>query len=178
VAVSLIMRNNFTIILMVCTFCWLVFCAPKPRYTREKKYYRSPPRKVTSSSKRSVSEKRQPGRAAGKKTATPHVRQEIVGVASYYGKDFHGKKTANGEIFDMYAMTAAHKTLPLGTRIKVVNLKNKKSIEVKVNDRGPYVGNRILDLSYGAAKKLAMVKDGTAKVKIIILKVGDNEYKR
>jgi hypothetical protein len=76
------------------------------------------------------------------------------GIASWYGKDFHGKKTSNGEIYDMYAMTAAHKTLPLGTYVRVHNLENNRKLEVRINDRGPFVRGRIIDLSYTAAKNL------------------------
>jgi rare lipoprotein A len=88
------------------------------------------------------------------------------GVASWYGKDFHGRTTANGETYDMYGLSAAHRTLPLGTHIRVTNLDNYKSITVKVNDRGPYAKMRVLDLSYGAAKQLGFVAQGTAQVKI------------
>ena len=91
------------------------------------------------------------------------------GIASWYGKKFHGRKTANGEIYDMYAMTAAHKTLPLGTYVKVVNKNNNKEIVVRVNDRGPFISGRIIDLSYTAAKKLGMDISGTAKVEITAL---------
>lgn len=86
------------------------------------------------------------------------------GIASWYGKDFHGKKTANGEIYDMYAMTAAHKTLPLGTWVQVCNRTNKKCIQIRINDRGPFVRGRIIDLSYTGAKKLGIVGPGTAPV--------------
>jgi rare lipoprotein A len=88
------------------------------------------------------------------------------GIASWYGADFHGKKTANGETYDMHEVTAAHKTLPLDTYVKVDNLENGKSIVVRVNDRGPFVRGRIIDLSFAAAKKLGIVEKGTAKVKI------------
>lgn len=89
-----------------------------------------------------------------------------TGYASWYGRDFHGKKTATGEVYNMYAMTAAHKTLPLGTRIKVTNLGNRRSVYLVVNDRGPFVRGRILDLSYGAARKLGSVNEGVIKVHI------------
>jgi rare lipoprotein A len=89
-----------------------------------------------------------------------------TGTASWYGKEFHGRKTANGEIFDMYGISAAHRILPLGTTIRVTNLDNYKSINVRVNDRGPFARNRVLDLSYGAAKELGFVAQGTARVKI------------
>jgi len=88
------------------------------------------------------------------------------GVASWYGKKFHNKMTSMQEPYDMYAMTAAHKTLPLPSYVRVRNLSNNKSIVVRVNDRGPFVDNRIIDLSYSAALKLDMVRDGTSLVEI------------
>lgn len=92
-----------------------------------------------------------------------------IGIASYYGKQFHNRRTANGEIYDMFAFTCAHLTLPFGTRIKVTNLDNGKWVMVRVNDRGPFVEGRILDLSYAAAKKIGLVVTGTARVKIEIV---------
>lgn len=89
-----------------------------------------------------------------------------TGVASWYGRQFHGRKTASGETFDMNALTAAHRTLPLNCYVRVTNEKNGKSVVVKINDRGPFHGNRVLDLSYGAAKKLGIVDAGSAKVRI------------
>ena len=89
-----------------------------------------------------------------------------TGTAAWYGKDLHGKKTASGEVFDMNGLSAAHRTLPLGTVIHVTNLDNSKSIQVKINDRGPFIKSRFLDLSYGAAKALGFVAQGTARVKI------------
>ncbi len=94
------------------------------------------------------------------------------GIASWYGKDFHGRKTANGEIYDMYAMTAAHKTLPIGTWVKVKNLKNGKTIKVRINDRGPFSTGRIIELSYTGEKKIGIVGPGTAPVKITALGKG------
>ena len=91
---------------------------------------------------------------------------EQTGQASWYGNKFHGHLTSNGEIYDMYAMSAAHKNLPLPTYLKVTNLTNNKSVVVRVNDRGPFHQSRIIDLSYSAAYKLDMLKQGTAKVKI------------
>ncbi len=96
------------------------------------------------------------------------------GYASWYGREFHGKSTASGEKFDMNRLTAAHKTLPFGTIIEVKNLENGKTVRLKVNDRGPYRGNRIIDLSYGAAKEIGMVKKGQVKVGIKVIKMGDN----
>ena len=92
-----------------------------------------------------------------------------VGTASWYGKDFHGKPTASGEIYNMYGYSAAHKTLPLGTRVRVTNLDNGRRIVVPINDRGPFVGKRIIDMSYGAARHLGMVKEGLAKVRIEVI---------
>lgn len=91
------------------------------------------------------------------------------GIASWYGNKFHGNKTSNGEVYDMYAMTAAHKTLPLPTYVRVTNLNNDRSIIVRVNDRGPFAKGRIIDLSYVAAKKLDMIKTGTAPVEVVAL---------
>ena len=88
------------------------------------------------------------------------------GVASWYGKKFHGNLTSNREPYDMYAMTAAHKSLPLPTYVRVTNLRNDRSVIVRVNDRGPFVHNRIIDLSYSAALKLDMIRDGTALVEV------------
>jgi rare lipoprotein A len=88
------------------------------------------------------------------------------GIASWYGKDFHGRKTSNGETYDMYAMTAAHKTLPMNVYLQVTNLDNGRSTVVRVNDRGPFVKSRIIDLSYSAANELGVVGPGTAPVRI------------
>ncbi len=88
------------------------------------------------------------------------------GIASWYGSDFHGKKTSNGETYDMHAMTSAHKTLPLGVYVKVTNRSNGRDTVVRINDRGPFVVGRIIDLSYSAAKELRVVEGGTAPVKI------------
>ncbi|MBL4941835.1 MAG: septal ring lytic transglycosylase RlpA family protein [Colwellia sp.] len=103
---------------------------------------------------------------------------EQVGVASWYGKKFHGHLTSNGEIYDMYAMSAAHKSLPLPTYLKVTNLANHKSVIVRVNDRGPFHQNRIVDLSYSAAYKLDMLKAGTAKVKITAITQFEEKFNR
>jgi len=96
----------------------------------------------------------------------------LYGKASFYGKKFHGRKTANGEKFNMYALTAAHKTLPFGTVCKVTNLANQKSVTIRINDRGPFVRGRILDLSYKAADVIDGVRQGVMNVKIEIMKWG------
>ncbi len=94
---------------------------------------------------------------------------EQTGIASWYGKKFHGRKTSNGETYNMYAMTAAHKTLPLGTYVRVHNLRNGKSVDVRVNDRGPFVRGRIIDLSHTAAKRIDIVGPGTGRVRVVAL---------
>jgi rare lipoprotein A len=94
---------------------------------------------------------------------------EETGLASWYGDPFHGRKTANGETYDMYGVTAAHKTLPMDTMLLVKNLTNGKTVTVRINDRGPFVDGRIIDLSYTTAKKLGVVHHGTEKVQIIAL---------
>jgi len=91
------------------------------------------------------------------------------GVASFYAEAFHGRTTANGETFDMNAMTCAHRTLPFGTMLQVTNLDNDRDVTVRVNDRGPYVSGRIIDLSKGAARSLDMIESGTANVLIEVI---------
>jgi len=95
----------------------------------------------------------------------------VDGVASYYGREHHGKKTANGEIFDMNKLTAAHRSLPFGSQVKVTNLSNQRSVTVRINDRGPYYQGRIIDVSLAAAERLEMVKSGITKVKVEVLDV-------
>jgi rare lipoprotein A len=100
----------------------------------------------------------------------PHARDFTQsGIASWYGRQFHGRSTANGETYDMFGISAAHKTLPLGTYVRVYNYDNHRQLDVRINDRGPFVSGRIIDLSYGAAKKLGVVGPGTARVKITAL---------
>ncbi len=101
------------------------------------------------------------------------LRRLQEGVASYYGEDFHGRKTSNGEVYDMYAMTAAHRALPFDTRVLVTNLDNGKKVTVRINDRGPFVEGRIIDLSYGAARKIGMVGPGTARVRLEVIEMGE-----
>ena len=91
------------------------------------------------------------------------------GKASWYGKPFHGRLTANGERYNMYKMTAAHRTYAMGTILKVTNLKNRRSVRVRVNDRGPFYSSRMIDLSYGAARKLGIVKKGIGRIKIEVV---------
>jgi len=91
---------------------------------------------------------------------------EQRGKASFYARKFHGKETASGEIFDNNELVAAHKTLPLGTKVKVTNLENDRAVIVRINDRGPYIRGRIIDLSRAAARRVDMVEDGTTPVKV------------
>ncbi len=93
-----------------------------------------------------------------------------VGYASYYADKFHGRRTACGEIYDRNKLTAAHRTLPCGTVVRVVNLENGRSVVVRINDRGPFVKGRIIDLSYEAAKRIGMIRKGVVKVRIEVLK--------
>jgi rare lipoprotein A len=117
-----------------------------------------------------------PGRrVVYERRALPPEKREIkkgevqYGVASWYGADFHGKQTSSGEVYDMYQLTCAHQTLPLGTMVMVTNLENGRSLELKVNDRGPFVKERIIDVSYAAAQMLGMWEKGTAPVKVEII---------
>jgi rare lipoprotein A len=115
-----------------------------------------------------VAPKAAPKTPKSQKTAKTEQKPYQVGSASWYGKQFHGKTTASGEDFDMFEFTAAHRKLPLGTFVKVTNLKNGKWIIVRVNDRGPYVGDRIMDLSYSAARMLNF-RDGVERVRIDLI---------
>ena len=117
---------------------------------------------------------------AGPRTETrgQGVRPAEYGLASWYGKKFHGRLTANGEVYDMYKVSAAHKTLPLGSTVRVTNRNNGKSIVVRVNDRGPFVRGRIIDMSYGGARALDMVAEGVVPVKVETITLGDNRYYR
>ncbi|MAP71199.1 MAG: hypothetical protein CMF81_04925 [Candidatus Marinimicrobia bacterium] len=139
----------------------LFSCSNSPRY-------RTGPSKPSSTKKKSTPALKTKGKIKHKKL--------IKGVSSFYAKDFHGKLTANGEVYDMYGLTAAHKTLPLNTIVRVTNLENNKSLILRINDRGPYVKGRILDCSYGAALKLGFVSQGTTKVKIEVIEWGDGKY--
>ena len=108
-----------------------------------------------------------PYKIAGKKYKPKHEpHYDETGIASWYGPKFHGKLTANGEIYDMDGMTAAHKTLPLNSMVRVTNLETGKTIEVRINDRGPFIDGRIIDLSRAAAKELGLIGHGTAKVRV------------
>lgn len=115
-------------------------------------------------------------RSDTQKTESPVDAYSETGLASWYGRSFHGKRTSSGERFDMHAMTAAHKELPMNTVLKVKNLENGKEAVVRVNDRGPYAGKRIIDLSQSAAKALKLAKKGTARVEITVLSGPDGDH--
>jgi rare lipoprotein A (peptidoglycan hydrolase) len=97
---------------------------------------------------------------------------QLTGIASYYADEFHGRPTANGEEFDMHAMTAAHQTLPFNTTVRVTNVTTGAAVTVRINDRGPFKDNRVIDLSLEAAKRLGMIAKGTAPVRLDVLELG------
>jgi rare lipoprotein A len=103
---------------------------------------------------------------------------QLGGQASWYGDRFHGKRTASGEPFDMHAMTAAHKTLPFGTLVEVVRSDNGRAVVVRINDRGPFVRGRVIDLSKGAAQRIDMVRAGVAPVQVKVLQWGQPARRR
>lgn len=142
---------------------FIISCAPMPRYNREKNV--RPPKTPYINPKKPVKTN---------ESTSFHAGQVIEGMASYYGPKFHGKMTANGEIFNQNDLTCAHKTLPFNTLLKVKYLANGKTVIVRVNDRGPFVKGRILDLSQGAAEQLGLIREGTGKVRITILSLGDS----
>jgi peptidoglycan lytic transglycosylase len=105
----------------------------------------------------------------GPKPLEPVPGASQIGVASWYGPGFHGRRTANGEVYDQYGLTAAHRTLPTGTWVEVTNLANDRSVRVRINDRGPYVDDRIIDLSYTAAQRIDMLRSGIAPVRVEVV---------
>src|SRR5260221_7849514 len=113
-----------------------------------------------------------------RKTTTPPQTQPTneQGVASWYGQEFAGRTTANGEIFDPLLFTAAHRTLPFGTIVDVRNPKTNQTVRVRVNDRGPYIGNRTIDLSYAAAQQISIIDAGSGDVEMTVVKIGQGEH--
>jgi len=153
-------RINFKFLIFYLPFLivLLTTCAPQYRIPVER---RMPPPE-----KKEVTKEKKPSFEIIEKRETKEVQ---YGVASWYGKDFHGKPTSSGEIYDMYQLTCAHNTLPLGTVVMVTNLENGRSLELKVNDRGPFVKERIIDVSYVASQILGMWEKGTAYVKVEVV---------
>ena len=167
------MRKNLTISLLVLTMLTLTSCS-QGRY--QNRHDSSPTRipnaaELTDALPRAEAHSRGGNKnytVAGKSYSVLNSANDFEqeGIASWYGSKFHGHLTSNGEIYDMYAMTAAHKNLPLPSYVKVTNLANAKTVIVRVNDRGPFHQSRIIDLSYSAAYKLGMLQTGTTKVHI------------
>ena len=141
-------------------------CSSSPRFVEKEK------NSGTEKTSRTT-EKTEPEKSV--KVSTGKVLLTLEGVASYYATDFHGKLTSNGETFDMNALTAAHRTFPFGTKIRVTNLENNLSVMVRVNDRGPFIEGRMIDLSLGAAKEINLVKTGTARVRLEVIEWGDGK---
>ncbi len=106
---------------------------------------------------------------SSKSQLRPRPAYDREGYASYYSGKLHGRKTANGERYDQHSLTAAHRSLPFGTIVVVQNLKNGRSVQLRINDRGPFVRGRIIDISYAAAKKLGMIRDGIVRVRVTTL---------
>lgn len=142
------------------TCALLLSCSSSPRFIRGGSGEAPPDRDTTT-------------RSAIVRPPTGKALLTLEGVASYYADAFHGKLTSNGETFDMHALTAAHRTFPFGTKIRVTNLGNGKTVVVRVNDRGPFVDGRIIDLALGAAKAIDMVQTGTGRVRLEVLEWGD-----
>ena len=151
------MGNRFIVFILILS---IMACSSAPRYAQGRSHSTTarPSEKIRNGSKN-----------------VKH-KKLMIGISSYYAEDFHGKLTANGEVYDMYGLTAAHKTLPLNTIVRVTNLDNEKSLILRINDRGPYVKGRILDCSYGAAKKLGFLANGTTQVRVEVIEWGDGEY--
>lgn len=110
--------------------------------------------------------------------STPQAPDIIEGIASWYGEEFAGRVTASGEIFDPMQLTAAHPALPFGTVATVTNIQNGQSVEVRINDRGPYIGNRIIDLSYAAASRIGLIEPGIGRVELRVIQMGDGQRRR
>lgn len=168
-----IFNNKILFFSMIMLF--LLGCTSSPRYKSAPSPFSDPKqtKKVVKSKKTTKKNKKVPSSNNGSYNPKKLVYK---GIASFYGPKFHGKLTANGEIFDMYGVTAAHKEFPFNTVARVTNENNGKSLIIRINDRGPYIDGRILDCSFGAAKKLGFVSDGTTSVKIQIIEWGDGEY--
>jgi rare lipoprotein A len=157
------MRIVLFAVLIIQVFC---SCSPAPRYARVQQ------KPATAESAQSPASS-QPYKIEGKTyypIESAPVGKTFRGLASYYSEEFHGRKTSNGEIFDMNGLTAAHKTFPFNTWLEVRNLANQRTVIVRVNDRGPFVDGRIIDLSYGAAKELHMLGTGVQEVEITVLR--------
>jgi len=176
-----LLYHTFTKIILFFLVTLVFFgCASRPYVYKGHNYY-TPSRVIVSRSsistggiKNSANMHRatmRPYTVLGKRYYPTKVSQGDVfsGIASWYGSNFHNKKTSNGEYYNMYDMTAAHKTLPMNTMVKVTNLDNGRQAVVRINDRGPFVNSRIIDLSNAAARKIDMVRKGTAPVRLEVI---------
>jgi len=141
-------------------------CGPKHRFVVEKRFPLLPPRRETMKRDSMIEEARKAKTLPEEEIEKRETHSVQYGVASWYGPDFHGKPTSSGEIYDMYQLTCAHNHFPLGTIVIVTNVENGRSLELKVNDRGPFVKERIIDVSYAAARILGMWGKGTALVRV------------
>ncbi len=169
------MLNIIKIALFFLALSLLVSCASSPKFTRNKPRETTKAKTEEPETRYSKNENKETS-----KKENVHVYhnlseslETVTGYASYYADDFDGKKTANGETFNMYELTAAHKTYPFNTMIRVTNLSNNKSIIVRINDRGPFVDDRIIDLSLGAAMQLDMLNSGVQKVQLDVIEWGE-----
>jgi len=163
------MRIYISVIILIVIF--ISGCSQKRfKYKRHHKSYTSKARQIATMRCYTV---------LGKTYRPTYVKvgDTMVGVSSWYGPNFHGKMTSSGERYNMYAMTAAHKTWPMDTMVRVQNLENGKSTIVRINDRGPFVKNRILDCSYAAGKKIGIDRKGTARVKLTVVGFAGKIYK-
>ena len=152
-------RSTFhflSVLAMIVLMLFLAACTPKRQVITDRKVPPPP-------EKKEMPKEEKPSLEKIEKRETRVVQ---YGIASWYGSDFHGKPTSSGEVYDMYQLTCAHNTFPLGTTVMVTNLENGRSVELKVNDRGPFVKERIIDLSHAAARILGMWEKGTASVKV------------
>ena len=162
--------------LLIAIFFLITACGPRHHVVTDR---RMPPsekqevKKEMSKEEKSVSEAKPEA-----KIEKGEGKEVQYGVASWYGGEFHGRPTSSGEVYDMYQLTCAHNTLPLGTIVMVTNLENGRSLELKVNDRGPFVKERILDVSYAASQMLGMWEKGTALVKVEVIVPGIEPVQR
>ncbi len=166
-SVCQILPNRFIDWAILLTCLMTIGCASTPRFTeRDSGDHGATTKPNTDTS----SKERQPSRPE-----TGKILLTLQGVVSYYAHDFHGKQTSNGETFDMNDLTAAHRTFPFGTKVRVTNLENNKNVTVRVNDRGPFVEGRIMDLSLAAAKVIDLIKSGTTEARLEVIQWGDGK---
>lgn len=163
---SICSRPLFLFILVLAAAIACAGCASSPRFATRNP---QPP------SEGKTAESRLPDDVKPSQNPAGKVLLTLEGVASYYADDYHGKLTSNGEVFNMNDLTAAHRTFPFGTNLRVTNLENRKTVVVRINDRGPFKDGRIIDLSLAAAKEIDLVRNGTARVKLEVLQWGDGK---